>query len=66
MKFKTSINCSGCLEKVKPHLNEIKGIKNWKIDLKNQEKILTVKVQNASEEDVVKVVKKVGFEIERL
>jgi copper chaperone len=66
MKFKTTIKCTGCLDKVTPHLNETQGIDDWEVDLKNPDKILTVKVQNASEEDVVKAVKKVGFEIERM
>lgn len=66
MKFKTTIKCTGCLDKVTPHLNETKGIDDWEVDLKNPDKVLTVKVQNASEEDVVKAVKKVGFEIERM
>ena len=66
MKFKTTIKCTGCLDKVTPHLNETQGIDDWEVDLKNPDKVLTVKVQNASEEDVVKAVKKVGFEIERM
>jgi len=66
MKFKTTIKCTGCLDKVTPHLNETQGIDDWEVDLKNPDKVLTVKVQNASEEDVVKAVKKVGFEIERI
>lgn len=66
MKFKTTIKCTGCLDKVTPHLNETQGIDDWEVDLKNPNKVLTVNVQNASEEDVVKAVKKVGFEIERI
>lgn len=66
MKFKTTIKCTGCLDKVTPHLNETQGIDDWEVDLKNPDKILTVKVQNTSEEDVVKAVKKIGFEIERM
>ncbi len=66
LKFKTSIKCTGCLDKVTPQLNNTHGIENWEVDLKNPDKVLTVNAQNASEEDVVKAVKKVGFEIERI
>jgi len=66
LKFKTSIKCTGCLNKVTPQLNNTHGIENWEVDLKNPDKVLTVNAQNASEEDVVKAVKKVGFEIERI
>lgn len=66
LKFKTSIKCTGCLDKVTPQLNNTHGIENWEVDLKNPDKVLTVNAQDASEEDVVKAVKKVGFEIERI
>ena len=66
LKFKTSIKCTGCLDKVTPQLNNTHGIENWEVDLKNPDKVLTVNAQNASEEDVVKAVKKVGLEIERI
>lgn len=66
LKFKTSIKCTGCLNKVTPQLNNTHGIENWEVDLKNPDKVLTVNAQDASEEDVVKAVKKVGFEIERI
>ncbi|SNR83970.1 heavy-metal-associated domain-containing protein [Lutibacter flavus] len=66
LKFKTNINCTGCLSKVSPQLNNEKGIEEWDVDLNNSQKILTVKSNSASEEDVVSAVKKVGFNIERI
>lgn len=66
MKFKTSIKCTGCLDKVTPQLNNTQGIENWEVDLKNPDKILTVNANDASEVDVVKAVKKVGFEVEMI
>ncbi len=65
LKFKTNINCTGCLSKVSPLLNQVKGIKEWDVDLNNSQKILTVKSNSIKEEDIVNMVKKVGFEIER-
>jgi len=66
LKFKTNINCTGCLSKVSPQLNNEKGIEEWDVDLNNSQKILTVKSNSTSEEDVVSAVKKVGFNIERI
>ncbi len=66
MKFKTSINCGGCVAKVTPLLNATKGIINWKVDTDNPHKILTVEPNGATENDVVEAVKKAGFKIERL
>ena len=66
LKFKTNINCTGCLTKVSPQLNNEKGIEEWEVDLNNSQKILTVKSSSTSEEDIVSAVKKVGFNIERI
>jgi len=66
IKFKTNINCTGCLSKVSPQLNNEKGIEEWDVDLNNSQKILTVKSNSTSEEDIVSAVKKVGFNIERI
>ncbi len=66
MKFRTTIKCTGCLDKVTPHLNNTQGIEKWEVDLKNPDKVLTVNTETASEEDVVATVKKAGYEIERL
>lgn len=66
LKFKTNINCTGCLSKVSPQLNNEKGIEEWDVELDNSQKILTVKSNFASEEDIISAVKKVGFNIERI
>ncbi|NLN32952.1 MAG: heavy-metal-associated domain-containing protein [Flavobacteriaceae bacterium] len=62
-KFKTNINCSGCVAGVTPFLNKLEGI-NWKVDIDNPEKTLTVEGEEISEEEILKAVKKAGFEIE--
>lgn len=66
LKFKTNINCTGCLSKVSPKLNNENGIEEWDVDLNNSQKILTVKSNSTSEQDIVSAVKKVGFNIERI
>ena len=66
LKFKTNINCTGCLSKVSPQLNNEKGIEEWDLDLNNSQKILTVKSNSVSEEQIVSTFKKVGINIERI
>jgi len=66
IKFKTTIKCTGCLEKVTPGLNEAAGTENWVIDLKNPDKILTVDPLLANESEVIAVVRKMGYEIEKI
>jgi copper chaperone len=62
IRFKTNINCSNCLAKVTPSLNQKEGIASWNVDLDNPDKILTVETESLMPEDIVKTVKRVGFE----
>ena len=64
MKFKTTINCNGCLEKVTPVLENLPGIESWSVDLNTPEKILTVKGNTVYKEQVIEAVNKIGFKIE--
>ena len=65
-KFKTTIQCNGCLSKVTPKLNEILKEQSWSVDLESDDRILTVNDNNVSDDAVVSAVKSVGFEIEEL
>ncbi|MFT4857469.1 MAG: copper chaperone [Algoriphagus sp.] len=60
-KFKTNINCGNCLAKVTPILNAEPRIKSWEVDLKSEDRILTVASEDMSAEDVFKTVIKAGF-----
>jgi copper chaperone len=42
LKFKTNINCGGCVAKVTPLLNNVVGEGKWAVDVTATEKILTV------------------------
>ncbi len=65
-KFKTNINCSGCVAAVKPHLDNADGIDQWEVDTTNKDKILTVKSDGITEEQVIATVQKAGYTIERI
>lgn len=62
LKFKTNINCNNCVAAVTPFLNKVEGIE-WKVDTANPDKILTVETENATEEEIIRAVKKAGYEI---
>lgn len=66
LKFKTTINCGGCVAKVTPLLNKIEGVENWSVNTDNPDKILTVKTDSATEEKITGAVKSAGFKIEKL
>jgi copper chaperone len=60
-KFKTNINCGNCLAKVTPILNAEPRITSWEVDLKSDDRLLTVESEDMSAEDVFKTVIKAGF-----
>ena len=66
LKFKTNINCSGCVAKITPFLNESKGIRNWSVDTENEDKILSVHSDGIAEAAVIQKVQEAGFKIDKL
>ena len=66
IRVKTNIMCGSCLEKVTPVFNEEFGKENWKVDIQNPKKILTVTFENIDEKDVINAVEKAGYQAEEL
>ncbi len=63
-QFKTNINCSGCVEKVKPFLEGNKAIKKWEVDTAHKDKILKIETdRHLPIEKIMQVVEKAGFQI---
>ena len=65
-QFKTNINCGGCIASLKPQLDNVKEITSWEVDTNNPNKILTVKTDKTTKEEVIEAVEKAGFKIEFL
>ncbi len=66
LKFKTNINCGGCIKAVTPHLNKAEGVKSWRVDTNNPEKILTVEADGTDAQAVKQVLEKAGFKAEAI
>ena len=66
VRFKTNINCDGCIKSVTPFLNEIDTIDTWKVNTNNPDKILEVILDDSNYEIVIETIKKAGFEIEKI
>ena len=64
IKFKTNINCSACVLKVKPFLDSVNHLDSWEVDTVNPEKVLTVKGNDLKAGDVINHVKNAGYQIE--
>lgn len=66
LKFKTTINCGGCVATVTPHLNQIKGIEKWSVDTTNPQKILTVETSGLEPVVIIEKLKEAGYKAELL
>jgi copper chaperone len=64
LKFKTNVNCGGCVATVTPHLNQIKGIDKWNVDTSNPLKVLTVEASGLAPELIIETLKKAGYKAE--
>lgn len=65
-RFKTTLNCGGCVSKVKSDLDQAAGIEKWEVNIDNPDKILTVKATNIDPNEVVQIVKSKGFQAEKI
>ena len=61
LKFKTNVNCGGCVATVTPHLNQIKGIGKWNVDTSNPLKILTVEDSELLPDVIIEKLKEAGY-----
>ena len=66
LKFKTNMKCNGCIEGVTPFLNALEGIKSWKADVTDPDKILEVETDSVSESKIIEAVNKAGFSISKI
>jgi copper chaperone len=66
LKFKTNINCGGCVARVTPFLDKQDGIDFWEVDTESEDKILTVQGNGVSSEDIRTTLNKIGFKAESL
>ena len=63
LRFKTTINCGGCIKAVTPTLNKEVGADNWQVDTASPDKILTVTSGRVSVAQVLAAVEQAGFEM---
>lgn len=64
LKFKTNVNCGGCIATVTPHLNQVKGIGRWSVDTSTPLKILTVETERLSPDEITAAMKIAGYKAE--
>lgn len=63
-RFKTNINCSGCVETVRPYLEANSEIVRWEVETSDKDKVLTVETENLSPEIIEETIRRSGYKIE--
>ena len=66
MRFKTNINCSGCIAKVTETLDSTVGKDLWSVDTSNPEKILSVANAAIASNAVISALHQIGFKVEEI
>jgi len=61
LKFKTNVNCGGCIATVTPYLNKLSGLDKWSVDTTNPNKILTVETPDLDAQVIIEVLKEAGY-----
>lgn len=66
LKFKTNVKCNNCIAKISHYLDESEKISEWKVDLDDPERILTVTGEGITKELVKDALLKAGYKAEEL
>jgi copper chaperone len=64
LKFKTNVNCGGCIANITPFMNGEKRITTWSVDTANPQKIMTVETEGMTASEVVDLMKTAGYRAE--
>jgi len=65
IQFKTNIKCDGCIATITPYLNQV--TENWRVDLENPDKILSIKTEGAvNPKEVISALDHAGYKAEKI
>jgi mercuric ion binding protein len=64
--FKVEMDCMGCVSKIEKNIPFEKGVKDLKVDFKNQQVSITFKTKVTSRENLKKAIEKLEFKVEEL
>lgn len=63
IQVNTDIHCGNCVSKLKPHFESDQRIKEWSVDLEDEERPLTIVGDNISAMEVQSLLSKEGYKI---
>ena len=64
--YKTTITCTGCIDKVTPLLNEVAGAGNWEVNLRTKTKTLTINNMETDNDVLISGLHDLGYKAEEI
>ena len=64
LRFKTNVKCNGCKAAITPFLDNEATIADWRIDIFDDNRLLTVEGEHVKPETVVELLRKAGYQAE--
>ena len=59
----TTLHCAGCVQSIKPFFNALQKIKEWKVDLTQPVKTITVTGEEISVKDITTLLQEAGYDV---
>ncbi len=66
LTYKTNIKCNGCIATVTPFFAKNESIKKWHVNLENDDRILTIEMENGDVNEIESLIKEAGYEAESI
>lgn len=66
LKFKTNVQCGGCISSVAPYLNKIKEIAHWEVNTQSPDKILSVRADSLSAKTIIDALGNAGYQASQI
>lgn len=69
LRFKSNLKCSGCINAIKPGMDNIKDLKRWRVFLDVSDKIIEAETEGNESEtanQILTVVTEAGYKIEQI
>lgn len=66
LRFKTNLQCGGCVRSATPFLNEAVGEGKWSVDVNSELKVLEVVDKQVDIQTVLNALSEAGFEAQEI
>ncbi|MEI6575442.1 MAG: heavy-metal-associated domain-containing protein [Bacteroidota bacterium] len=64
LQFKTNVKCNGCKAAITPFLDNEETISEWRVDIFDPDRILTVEGEDVKASTVIAILEKAGYKAE--